>query len=451
MWSDRCSSEELEKLVAALREATPLRPEAEGPFMRALESAASPVEVAAALESRPGFVWLDSPGSHKIFHTPLLTLTSQANAFDLIEAACKAWEGIPGAILCGYLGYELGSEAEGLRSVPGPLPDLHLALYDQYMVWDSEGWLLAGTDAWRDISVPDSFPEAATGAPFPPVPEPTATPTDEAFLRAVERTIRRIHEGEIYQVNLCRKLETTLPPECVWPLYLRLRDISPADHGAFLRIDKDTAILSTSPELFLRVEDGEVRSYPIKGTRPRGATEEGDEALRLDLTNSEKDRAELAMIVDVTRNDLGRVCQPGSVRVGSHAELITLPTLHHTVSKVVGQLRTDATLADLLRATCPPASISGAPKIHAMEVAAEEEGFRRGPCMGSIGWLSLDGRMELSVAIRTAVAAEGKVHYLAGCGITAESDPQAELAESEAKAAAFRRALSGSGPETSAR
>jgi para-aminobenzoate synthetase component 1 len=202
-----------------------------------------------------------------------------------------------------------------------------------------------------------------------------------------------------------------------------------------------SAVLSVSPELFLSVRQGQVRSCPIKGTRPRGATPEADSAFIEELRSSEKDRAELAMIVDVVRNDLGRVCRPGSVEVTRHATLISLPTVHHTYSEVIGRLRDDCGPADLLRACAPPASISGAPKIRAMQLAALEEGYRRGPCMGSIGWMALDGDMEFSVAIRTAVGASDRIWYLAGCGITAESVPEDELAESAAKAAAFLQAL----------
>ncbi|HWB95121.1 MAG TPA: chorismate-binding protein, partial [Bryobacteraceae bacterium] len=168
-----------------------------------------------------------------------------------------------------------------------------------------------------------------------------------------------------------------------------------------------------------------------------------DAALLRDLAASGKDRAELAMIVDVVRNDLGRVSRAGSVVVERHAELLTLPTVHHTVSLVAGDLRAGVTAGQLMRAAFPPASISGAPKIRAMEVAAMEEGARRGPSMGGIGWISPGGDLELSVAIRTAVTAGGRVVYHAGCGITADSDPAGEWQESEHKAAAFVRALGG--------
>jgi len=184
-----------------------------------------------------------------------------------------------------------------------------------------------------------------------------------------------------------------------------------------------------------------VESSPIKGTRPRAASVEEDAKLAAELTSSEKDRAELAMIVDVTRNDLARVCKAGSVEVVKHAELMSLPTVHHLYSTVKGHLRDGMGPVELLKAAFPAASITGAPKIEAMRVAMREEGQLRGPCMGAIGWLSLDGRMEFSVAIRTAFVTGGTVRYYAGCGITAGSVPADEFAESSHKAAAFVRAL----------
>jgi para-aminobenzoate synthetase component 1 len=233
-----------------------------------------------------------------------------------------------------------------------------------------------------------------------------------------------------------------LDTHLVWPLYQRLRHISPAEFGAFIHIGSGRAVLSVSPELFLKVSAGGlVETRPIKGTRRRGATTEEDQELRSQLLESEKDRAELAMIVDVSRNDLGRVCRTGSVKVLEHARLMTLPTLHHTFSRIEGILRPASSVIDLLRASFPPASVTGAPKIEAMRAAAKEEGTRRGPAMGSIGWISLDGQLELSVAIRTAFTDAGRVFYSAGCGITADSQSLAELQESRAKASAFLQAL----------
>jgi para-aminobenzoate synthetase component 1 len=193
--------------------------------------------------------------------------------------------------------------------------------------------------------------------------------------------------------------------------------------------------------MFLKVEGGIVQSSPIKGTRPRGCTAEEDHALSSELLTSEKDRAELAMIVDVVRNDLARVCKAGSVEVVEHAELMSLPTVQHLFSTVRARLRAETGTVELLRAAFPAASITGAPKIEAMRVAMREEGQLRGPCMGAIGWISMDDRMELSVAIRTAFVADGRLRYYAGCGITSDSVPGGEFEESRHKMAAFVRAL----------
>lgn len=379
-----------------------------------------------------------------------------AGGFDLLEAALAAWaEGGAGAMLVGFLGYELAGELEQLPSPPPDdlgLPDLHLALYDSFLRWDGRAWTLEGTDAWAGAGNPvidaERLLAAARRRPAAELAGGrlgagplVSRPHRGGFEAAVSRVVERIGAGDIFQMNLCRRLEAALSPAEIWPLYLRLRAASPADHGAFLDLGKDRAVLSISPELFLAVRDGVVETRPIKGTRPRGANPREDRALARELLESEKDRAELTMIVDVARNDLGRVSEVGSVEVVRHAELLTLPTVHHTVSTVRGRLRDETDPAALLRAAFPPASITGAPKIRAMSVIAGEEERRRGPAMGAVGWISLAGDLELSVAIRTAVASRGRVAYHAGCGIVADSDPELELAESAAKARAFLTAL----------
>jgi para-aminobenzoate synthetase component 1 len=353
----------------------------------------------------------------------------------------------------GYLGYELAEELESLPPPPEDdlgLPDLHLALYDAALRWDGHGWTLEATDSWRPHSAVEweRALKAARRQTDPEIPLDRlaedgviSRPNRGGFEAAVTRVVERIANGEIFQMNLCRRLEAELPAGRLWSLYRRLRAASPAEHGAFLDLGRGRAVLSISPERFLAVRGSEVESRPIKGTRPRGANPREDRSLARELLESEKDRAELTMIVDVTRNDLGRVCETGSVEVTEHAELMTLPTLHHTVSTVRGRLRPDAGPADLLRASFPPASITGAPKIQAMAVIAAEEERRRGPAMGALGWISLNGDLDLAVAIRTAATARGKIAYHAGCGIVADSDPESEFAESVAKARAFLSAL----------
>ena len=478
MWSDHLSAKRRQRIVERLRSIlpaprpgsrgakTPLRlsgPKSEPP---------SPEQVAEELREQPGFAWLDGAETgHRLFKRPLAVLTVRnrrasvtgpqgharfvAGGFDLLDAAFAAWAGAgAGATLVGYLGYELGCEVESLPSPPEDdlgLPDLSLRLYASALRWDGRSWTAESTDAWGGPN-PVIEAENALAAARRRVPEEAAAgalarggvvsrPSRSGFEAAVERVVERIASGEIYQMNLCRRLEARLPRRHVWPLYRRLRAASPAERGAFLDLGRGRAVLSVSPEVFLTVRGSDVETRPIKGTRPRGANPREDKALARELLESEKDRAELTMIVDVARNDLGRVCETGSVQLASHAELMTLPTVHHTVSTVRGRLRQGTSPAELLRATFPPASITGAPKIQAMAVIAAEEERRRGPAMGALGWISLGGDLDLAVGIRTAAVARGRVAYHAGCGIVADSHPEQEFAESAAKARAFLTAL----------
>jgi para-aminobenzoate synthetase component 1 len=440
-------------------------------------------QVLRDLGEQPGLAWLDGgAGAHRLYPRPLATLTVKAGratvagpggqvsfragGFELLDAVFEVCGPAAGAVLAGYFGYELAHELEPLPSPPPDdlgLPDLHLGLFDAGLLWDGRSWTLEATDAWRGPALPvveaERLLAAARRRKELAIPEgrlaagPVVShPNRSGYEAAVERIRERIALGDIYQANLCRRLETPLPAEAVWPLYLRLREASPADHGAFLDMGQSRTILSVSPELFLAVRGSAVETRPIKGTRRRGASPREDRALARELVESAKDRAELTMIVDVARNDLGRVCEPGSVEVPVHAELVSLPTVHHTVSTVRGRLLPGTGPADLLRASFPPASITGAPKIRAMSILAGEEERRRGPAMGAFGWISLAGDLELSVAIRTAVfsggsgGVDGRVAYHAGCGIVADSDPEQEFEESAVKAKAFLAALGAAEP-----
>lgn len=479
MWSDRLSPQKRQGLASRLRAIlpapSPAARDAKTPLRSGGETGPSPLQLAEELREQPGFAWLDGGDEgHRLFARPRAVLQVRngranvfgpggraafpADGFDLLEAAFAAWGGAgAGAILAGYLGYELGGEIEPLPPPPADdleLPDLFLGLYDAALRWDGEIWTLDSTDAWHRAGDPDPVAAAesllAAARRRPAFEVPTGSlaggpvvsrPSRDGFEAAVSRVVERIASGEIFQMNLCRRLETRVVERHLWPLYRRLREASPAERGAFLDLGRGRTVLSISPERFLVVKGREVETRPIKGTRPRGADPRQDEALARELLESEKDRAELTMIVDVARNDLGRVCETGSVEVTSHAELTTLPTLHHTVSTVRGRLRPEVGPAALLRAAFPPASITGAPKIRAMAVIAAEEERRRGPAMGALGWISLGGDLDLAVAIRTAAASGGRLAYHAGCGIVADSDPEMELAESTAKARAFLIAL----------
>jgi para-aminobenzoate synthetase component I len=271
--------------------------------------------------------------------------------------------------------------------------------------------------------------------------------TREEYLSAAERIREHIFAGDIYQANLTQQFTCELPPETTpEKIFLRLREHHPASFAAFIRRRNDT-VVSQSPERFLRVSFDDrgqrtVEAWPIKGTRPRGKTPEEDESLRHELYASEKDRAENVMIVDLLRNDLGRVCRYGSIEVPALWRVQEHPTMFHLVSEVRGTLRDEITAGDLLRATFPSGSITGAPKLRAMEIIDEIENAPRGLSMGAIGYFSFDRRIDLNVAIRTmTVNDDGRARFNTGGGIVADSSPEEEYRESLTKARALLNAL----------
>lgn len=275
--------------------------------------------------------------------------------------------------------------------------------------------------------------------------------TRAEYVAAVERIKEHIYAGDIYQANLTQQIRCApradATPERV---FVRLRREHPAAFAAFVRLPCGGAVVSASPERFLRVrfdeerDDGRrvVEAWPIKGTRRRGRDAAEDAGLRAELLSSAKDRAENVMIVDLLRNDLGRVCRYGSVEVAELCALQEHPTLFHLVSKVRGTLRDGVTAGGLLRAAFPCGSITGAPKIRAMQIIDEFETAPRGFSMGALGYFSFDGALDLSVAIRTVTFSfDGAARFNVGGGIVAESDPAAEYDESLLKARALLRAL----------
>jgi len=264
--------------------------------------------------------------------------------------------------------------------------------------------------------------------------------TRRAYLAAVSRVREYIYAGDIFQANLSQRFEAPLPGD-PWLFYRALRAVNPAPFGAYFTCPGAT-VLSTSPERFLRVSaGGHVETRPIKGTRARGLGPEHDAALGQALTESAKDRAENLMIVDLMRNDLSRVCAPGSVRVSELFALERYATVHHLVSTVVGDLAPGFDAFDLLRAAFPGGSITGAPKLRAMEIIAEMEPSRRGVYCGSLGYWSTTGEMDTSIAIRTAVVRDGRIYFSAGGGIVADSDPEQEYRETLDKVRATIDAL----------
>lgn len=372
--------------------------------------------------------------------------------------------------LAGYLGYEFAS---ALERVPPPhrrersLPDVVLCLYDWVIAWDhdtSRAWIvstgvpapererqhraesrlrlvrqaLAGRPPALDTAQDLPTRDGAGGAAASGV---VSTFSADGYRAAVTRVRDYILAGDIFQANLSQQFAAPLP--CPpFELYIKLRNRNPAPFAAYFEVE-DAAVLSLSPERFLQLgRGGSVETRPIKGTRPRGATSADDERLAQELMTSDKDRAENVMIVDLLRNDLSRVCRAGSLYVPALNALESHPTVHHLVSTVVGQLAVGEDAMSLLAAAFPGGSITGAPKVRAMEIIAELEPTARGVYCGAVGYIGFSGEMDTSVAIRTAIAEAGKLYFNAGGGIVADSDPDAEYRETLDKARAFIQVLS---------
>jgi aminodeoxychorismate synthase component I len=388
--------------------------------------------------------------------------------------------------LVGWLGYELAARLEPF-SFPGAddvgFPELRLALADRVLACDhASGRLfatalgfaadpgaaaaaaeraaerLAGRLARRDrdpFDAPDAAPWPRV-APLPPGPEPVrlvdpatglalgAWFEEESYAKAVARIQDAIRAGDVYQANLTHRLAAACDAD-PWQIYTRLRRRNPAPFAAFLA-GEGAAVVGSSPERFLRLDpDGTLESRPIKGTRPRGATPAADAALRAELAGSEKERAENVMILDLMRNDLGRVCVPGSVEAPEPFALEPYATVWQMVSTVRGRLRPGLDAVDAVRAAFPPGSMTGAPKRASIELLARLEPVRRGVYSGALGWLDARGGAELSVVIRTLLMRPGRAWIHVGGGIVLDSEPAAEWQETLAKARALLDSVGGPG------
>jgi para-aminobenzoate synthetase component 1 len=328
-------------------------------------------------------------------------------------------------------------DPEGLE---GAWPDLILARYEAVLAFDHEAqsvFAVGGAQAWLDA--PARAAGVGAGARLV---EETSGDGYEAAVREVKAAIAA---GEIFQANIARAWSGRLSSgETPFAVFARLVSASPAPYSAYWRLP-GRAIVSHSPERFLGLRAGRVETRPIKGTAPRAADPGEDTAFAAALVASAKDRAENLMIVDLMRNDIARVCEPGSVEVIALCALESFAAVHHLVSTVTGRLRAGADAADLLAAAFPPGSITGAPKVQAMKVIARHEPRPRGPWCGSLFWTGFGGDLDSSVLIRTAAfteTADGwRFRFQAGAGIVADSDPAAERAETRMKAAGLLRAL----------
>jgi len=365
----------------------------------------------------------------------------------------------------GWIGYETGAAALGVPIAAGSGPDSALLYADRLVAFDHERRVIllsaltapeAPTEAQEEWllharSVLSALPEPGAGdAPADPSDAPAGAPVRlrhdrEDYLRLIEQCRERIRRGDAYQLCLTNRFETTATEDPL-AVYRRLRQESPTPRGGFLRAGA-VSVLSSSPESFLSVTPGgRVRTRPIKGTRRRGSTEDEDRRLRRELAEDAKERAENVMIVDLMRNDLSRVAVLGSVEVEELFAVEAYRTVFQLVSTVGAQLAADVTRGDVVRATFPGGSMTGAPKESAMRILHGLEGAPRGPYAGAFGFLSRDGAMELSMTIRSIVLRDGVAVVGAGGGITALSDPAFEFEESLIKAAPLLAALGAAAP-----
>ncbi len=407
------------------------------------------------LAARP-FATLVTRGGMTEIRGPEGARLSPADPFELLRERLGA-DDVPAPLpFCGgaigYFAYDLARRLERLpaRALDAEgMPEMAVGLYDWAVLVDHaerRSWLAsAGRDA-RGEALWDALLELFSHPPPPAsrqafrVTGPVRANLDaDAYRQAFARIRRYIDAGDCYQVNLALRFAAPAAGDA-WLGYQDLRRLNPAPFAAYLH-HPGARILSSSPERFLRLHNGRVETRPIKGTRPRAAAPEADAALARALRESAKDRAENLMIVDLLRNDLGKVCATGSVTVPELFGLESFASVHHLVSTVSGRLAPGRDALDLLRAAFPGGSITGAPKLRAIEIIEELEPHRRGVYCGAIGWLGFNGDMDSNIAIRTLVSSGGQLRFWAGGGIVADSEAAAEYQECLLKAAPMLKLL----------
>jgi para-aminobenzoate synthetase component 1 len=448
------------------------------PLVIPLDATRSPLDALSRFVDLPDPALLESaaPG-HPLSRYSFLT----ADPVDTIVATASEWPSVcervratfaaPPARVAqlppfqggwiGWFGYELGTAFDRIARHPNqpiPVADVAFDLHDWVIAWDhtqGEAWLVStGIDARGMVDAPRARRRADAvlerwhaGAVAQPsrAPAETAAPRSDLdaaqYRAAVDQVIAYILAGDVFQVNIAQRFTTPFARDPL-ALYGDLARATPAPMAAFVR-RREVSVVSASPERFVRLDmaSRQVETRPIKGTRPRHADAARDAELAHELMTSDKDRAENVMIVDLMRNDLSRVCVPGSVRTPSLCALESHPTVHHLVSTVTGELRAGCDALDVLAATFPGGSITGAPKLRAMEIIGELEPVARGAYAGSIGWIGLDGAMDTSITIRTVTVADGVATFHAGGGITAQSIADNEYQESLDKARALIAAI----------
>ena len=446
----------------------------------------TPADIFAGLSAQPYaqlLDWQQSGGVAYVLADPaeIITVTlDEANpddpggAFRRLDRTLARWGAsngfVPGGTpvpfsggAVGMFAYELAHDLENLPRYPEMAPETPLmtvGLYDAVAAFPAttgeeapyalllSPWDTAVTRAKRArlrhlIETTKAAPTPSQIACAPP----KETVTADAYRAAVGRVREMIHAGDIFQANLSQRFETSLPDGLTpFDIYQRLCSDGTAPFASYLTLG-DRTLVSSSPERFVSITpEGAVRTEPIKGTRPRGRTPAEDERLARDLEASDKDRSENVMIVDLLRNDLSRTCADHSVKVEALCELQSFNNVHHLVSVVTGSLLPDATSLDCLAACFPGGSITGAPKVRAMEIIHDEEPYPRGAYCGAIGFVGLDGAMDTSISIRTLTFSNNLITYSVGGGIVADSNPAEEYDETITKASAIRKALTLSDP-----
>ncbi len=408
--------------------------------------------------------WLGESGEVQSvqFGNPWQLLSAQLARYELVDEPDLPF---PTGGCFGFWGYDLKQFVEPkvgrIAHNDLELPDCRVGFYPSCLVWDRQlhrAWIVAtglSPDGARSTGIAqrqvarwleqisaanrDSSTESIQATSISDLEAAKSSVAREDFLRATGQALEYIRQGHIYQVNLAQRWSRAFAGKA-WQLLERLSAIAPAPFSAY-QAWEDTAIISSSPEQFLRMSGREITTRPIKGTRPRSPDPDEDARLSYELQSSAKERAELVMITDLLRNDLGRVCDYGTVHVPELLRLERYSHVQHLVSTVGGRLRAGLSHLDALAACFPGGSITGAPKIRAMQIIDELEPVSRGPYTGSLGYLGFNRESQLNILIRTALVTRGSVHYHAGAGIVADSSPEAEFEETLVKARAFFQAL----------
>ncbi|MCU4987217.1 anthranilate synthase component I [Bacillus sp. AC79A.1] len=354
----------------------------------------------------------------------------------------------------GYFSYDCIRYIEKLPSLAEDdlnIPDIYFLLFDDVFVYDQKEkvlWIITHyvdkhaeaeerLNEWKDLWTAE-VPEVTMPFECPKKKNEAVAFTEAGFMKAVERIQEYIGNGDVFQVNLSTRQERTLQTHPL-EIYTSLRKINPSPYMGYLELG-DFQIVSASPELLIKKQGQEVSTRPIAGTRSRGANEQEDQDLARELIENEKERAEHVMLVDLERNDLGRVCKYGTVEVDEFMVIEKYSHVMHIVSNVRGEVEEDKDAFDLVKAVFPGGTITGAPKIRTMEIIEELEPVRRGIYTGSIGWIGYSGDTELNIVIRTLLAKDGQAHVQAGAGIVIDSNPKNEYKESLKKAIALWRA-----------